>query len=68
MPTPTGLPKKGDRVVWNPLNKSEKVAGIVIARGPGAYWSLTVKYDNGKTVCNVDAAYFWRYKVLRLEG
>ena len=71
MPTPTGLPKKGDRVVWEPKifgqPKVQPMSGTVLGRGTGKFWSLTVKYDNGKKICNVDAAHYWNIGWLKLE-
>lgn len=68
MPTPTGLPKKGDRVEaleW--ATRELQGRGEVVARGGGAFWSLTIRWDKGGTSTNVDAAWWWKQGLLRLE-
>lgn len=71
MPTPTGLPKKGERVRWLAIIQGkvgEEAFGTVVARGTGAHWSLTVKWDGkpGAPTTDVDAAYHWHVGWLKL--
>lgn len=67
MPTKGGLPKKGDRVAWQPHGVPYPATGTVVERGSGEYWSLAVRYDEtGRIHNNVDAAYYWRVGWLKL--
>lgn len=48
MPTPTGLPKKGERVKYQQVIFGEKGKaryGTVVDRTPGEYWTLYVRWD-----------------------
>jgi hypothetical protein len=50
MPTPTGLPKTGERVSYGiplPSNnwKPDLMYGTVVERGTGSYWTLYVRWD-----------------------
>lgn len=62
MPTPTGLPKVGE--TWKhtqklpPDWKEESTEFVVLERGRGDYWSLRVKYPDGRVRLLVDASYF----------
>lgn len=56
MPTPTGLPKAGE--TWRMRRGSEVVDVVVIKRGSGTYWSLTVRGPDGRTRLWVDASYY----------
>jgi hypothetical protein len=61
MPTPSGLPKVGERwTLRTPVQgrAGEAVTVTVTKRGRGDYWTLYVKTDNGATAMWVDAAYF----------
>lgn len=67
MPTPSGLPKVGERVRYTWLDSQgnkEFRDGTVMERSGGAYWALKVRWDeptwDGKyTKWMVDAPYFW---------
>jgi len=50
MPTPTGLPKAGERISFGqplPSNnwKPTLMYGTVVARGTGDFWTLYVRWD-----------------------
>jgi hypothetical protein len=67
MTTPTGLPQKGDRIAMhNPHDGVLEGLGTVVARGPGAYYSLTIAWDDGATRVLVDGAGLVHMRVLRL--
>lgn len=63
MPTPTGLPKAGERVAFSlslpPDWKREWRYGTVVRRSGGGYWALYVRWDdsNRDVEMMVDAAY-----------
>jgi hypothetical protein len=68
MPTPSGLPKAGER--WRhswtlPVSRDGKTVWesgfedfTVISRGGGEYWSMRVRYDNGRVKLLVDPSYW----------
>ena len=76
MPTPKGLPQKGDRVMMRSAGPAGlALAGTVTARGLGSYWSLTIRWDGernplgveGREKMYVDASWLWDRGDLRLQ-
>lgn len=61
MPTPTGLPKVGEK--WQmastlpPDWETERVVVTILARGTGSYWSVRVRLPDGQVRLWVDASY-----------
>jgi hypothetical protein len=72
MPTPTGLPKRGERWKFTqalpPDWIPESVVVTVLNRTGGEYWALYVLPDDGKARLWVDASYFWATGKLTYEG
>jgi hypothetical protein len=63
MPTPTGLPKKGE--IWRlaiqiPGHPRQPKHVIVLERGSGSYWSMRVADRSGNRTQWVDCAYWFK--------
>lgn len=61
MPTPKGLPKKGERVMLQ-IKLPGEIApepryGTVVSRGTGDYWTLYVRWDDQRVGDRMKEAY-----------
>jgi hypothetical protein len=72
MPTPGGLPKRGE--VWErtsklpPDWKPNTVRVVVLERGAGSYWSLRIWHQNVGKQLWVDASYYFQQGELKYIG
>jgi len=71
MPTPGGLPKRGE--VWErtaraPGQPTTVTRFVVLARGGGAYWSLTVRVPGRGRQLWVDASAWFAWGELAYIG
>lgn len=73
MPTPTGLPKVGERVVVYGFDRDKWTwtasprRGTVTERGRGELWSLRVRWDDdGTKALIVEASYYWQIGAIKL--